>query len=303
MHTYDIAALNHRFAIPGQVEFVDANDGFPLVRVSNAHAEATIALQGAHLMTWQPRDQEPVIWLSPLAKLAPGKSIRGGVPICWPWFGPHADNPAAPAHGHARTVPWQVVEVTALADGATRLAFELVTSDATRALWPRPTPVRVRLTVGKELRVELVTHNDGDEPVTLGEALHTYFQVSDIGTIEITGLDGCTYVDKVDAAARKVQEGPVTIAAEVDRVYVDSKTECIIVDPGYRRRIHIAKEGSRSTVVWNPWTDKAAKMGDFGDNGFRRMVCVESANALENCVGLAPGGEHRLTVTYSVESL
>lgn len=296
-----IDSLNQTHGLPGQLRFVDKGEGFIVAEVNNRLASAAIALQGAHLMTWQPHGQEPVIWMSTAAKLAAGKSIRGGVPICWPWFGPHKDDAAKPGHGHARTVPWRVIQSEALPDGATRLHFELVESDATRRQWPHATPVRAIITIGKTVTVELATRNDGSEAVVLGEALHTYFQVSDVERIEILGLDGCTFVDKVESGARKRQQGAVTISSEVDRVYLDTEAECVIVDPGYRRRIRIAKSGSRSTVIWNPWMEKAAKMGDLGEEGFRRMVCVESGNALDNVVTIAPGGEHRMKAVYSVE--
>lgn len=303
MYTYDVESLNRRFGISNQLRFAAKAENFVVAEVSNAHATATIALQGAHVMTYQPRGQEPVLWLSEFAKFAPGKSIRGGVPICWPWFGAHASDSAKPAHGYARTVPWQVVQATALENGVTQIIFELVESDATRAQWPHPTPVRAMITIGPALTVELVTRNSDTQPVTIGEALHTYFQVSDIGNVEIHGLSGCTLADKVEGFARKVQEGPVVIGSEVDRVYVDTEAECVIADKGYRRKIRIAKSGSRSTVVWNPWIEKAEKMGDFGAEGYRRMVCVESGNALENCVVVAPGAEHRLKVVYGVEKI
>ena len=274
-----------------------------VAQVRNTHGTATIALQGAHVMTWAPLGEEPVIWLSPAAKLAPGKSIRGGVPICWPWFGPHATEPKFPGHGFARTVPWEILKTETLADGATRLTFQLVESDATRAQWPHPSSVTCQITVGKTLEIDLVTRNTGQTPITIGDALHTYFQVSDIRQVTIRGLEGCPYLDKVEDGQRKQQQGPVIISAETDRIYLDSSADCLIDDPGLKRRIRIAKRGSRTTVVWNPWTEKAAKMGDFGDDGYLHMLCVESANCADDVVSLPPQGEHHLWVRYSVERL
>lgn len=298
----DLAVLSERFAIPNQVAF-KSQGGLTVAVVGNSLATATIALQGAHVMTWAPRGHKPVVWLSPAAKLAPGKSIRGGVPVCWPWFGPHATEPKLPGHGYARTVPWEVIDTRALPDGATRLAFRLVESDATRAQWPHATPVELHVTVGDALECELVTRNDDPAPVVIGDALHTYFAVSDVRQVGIHGLGGLPYLDKVDGGQRKQQAGPVTIAGEVDRIYLDSVADCLIDDPRWRRRIRISKRNSRSTVVWNPWIEKAEKMGDLGANGYLRMVCVESANAADDVVTIAPGGEHRLWVRYSVEKL
>jgi D-hexose-6-phosphate mutarotase len=288
------------FAIPGHVQFVSRGESFVVAEVANELATASIALQGAHVMTWAPKGQQQVIWMSTDAKLALGKSIRGGVPICWPWFGPHSDA-TKPGHGHARTVPWQVIETKALPNGATQVSFELVESDATRAMWPHATPVRAVITVGKELTVELITRNGETAPVTIGEALHTYFQVSDLAEMRIEGLSGVAFVDKVENSARKVQQGAITIDSEVDRVYLDTDGECVIVDSGYKRKIRIAKTGSRSTVVWNPWIEKANKMGDLGKDGYRHMVCVESGNALDDVVTITPGAEHCMKAIYSVE--
>lgn len=303
MSSASLDSLNARFGIAGQVSFQAGSGGLDVVEVSNAHATARIALQGAHVMTWAPRGAAPVIWLSGAAKFAPGKSIRGGVPICWPWFGPHATDAKLPGHGYARTVPWEVVKTEALADGATRLTFRLVESDATRAQWPHATEAQNIVTVGRTLDVELVTRNHDKTPVTIGDALHTYFHVSDIRQVAIRGLEGCPYLDKVDGGARKQQNGAVTIGAEVDRIYLDSSADCLIEDLGLKRRIRVSKRNSRSTVVWNPWAEKAARMGDFGDNGYLNMVCVESANAADDMVILAPDAEHRLWVRYGVEPL
>jgi len=295
--------LNQRHAIGNHVQFKEIAEGMIVAEVANQHALANIALQGAHVATFQPRGEEPVIWLSPKAKFAPGKSIRGGVPICWPWFGPHKNDSKLPGHGYARTVPWDVLETKALPDGSTFLRFGLVESDATRAQWPHPSTVQLEVTVGKALRVELVTTNTGKTAFELGEALHTYFQISDVAQMTIRGLENCEYLDKVQDFARFTQKDGIVTESEVDRVYVNTPVDCVIEDKGLKRAIRIAKQGSLSTVVWNPWTEKAEKMGDFGPQLHRDMVCVESGNALENVVTLAPGETHKLVAVYSVEKL
>jgi D-hexose-6-phosphate mutarotase len=295
--------LNQRFAISNHVQFREIAEGITIAEVTNQHALSVITLQGAHITTFQPRGEEPVIWLSPFAKFAPGKSIRGGVPICWPWFGAHATDSKLPGHGYARTVPWDVLETKALPDGSTFLRFGLVESDATRTQWPNASDVQLEVTVGKSLRAELVTKNTGSAAFHLGEALHTYFHISDVGQITIRGLENCEYLDKVKDFARFRQEDGIVIESEVDRVYVNTAADCVIEDKGLKRAIRIAKQGSQSTVVWNPWTEKADKMGDLGKDGHRGMVCVESGNAMENIITLAPGETHRLVAVYSVEKL
>ncbi|MBI5041980.1 MAG: D-hexose-6-phosphate mutarotase, partial [Gammaproteobacteria bacterium] len=254
-------------------------------------------------MTWAPKGEWPVIWLSKDAKLAPGKSIRGGVPICWPWFGPHASEAKFPGHGFARTVPWAVIDTQKLGNGATRLVFRIVQSDVTRAQWPQASELEIHMLIGPTLEIDLVTRNTSTSAITVGDALHTYFEVGDVRQAKVHGLDGCPYIDKVDGGARKQQSGPVSIAGEVDRIYLESSGDCVIDDPVLGRRIRIAKQGSASSVVWNPWIEKAEKMGDLGDNGYLNMLCVESTNADTDVVNIAPGAEHHLWVRYSVEAL
>ncbi len=303
MPVADIDRLNRDLGIPKQALFVNGPGGLTQVHINNQHAAATIALQGAHVMTYQPRDQQPVLWLSAHGKFAPGKSIRGGVPICWPWFGPHASAAAYPGHGFARTVMWEVVAVHSDDDGATHLEFRLPTASKNIQQWPHLSEVALHVTVGAQLELALITRNTGEQAFVLGDALHTYFMVSDVRRIAIQGLAGCPYIDKVDGSERKIQTGDVTITAETDRIYLDSTQDCVIHDPGYGRRIRIAKRNSRSTIVWNPWIEKAEKMGDLGPDGYLHMVCVESANADADVVTLAPDKEHHLQVVYSVEAI
>jgi D-hexose-6-phosphate mutarotase len=300
----DLETLNSRFAIANQLQFKMAGDGLVVAEIANADSSATICLQGGHVMTWQPsRESAPVVWLSKLAKLAPGKSIRGGVPVCWPWFGAHATEASYPGHGYARTVPWEVTGTATTAQGATQLTLRLCENAQTRAMWAHDSRAEIQITVGKTLKVALTTHNLGDTDFIIGEALHTYFHIGDIADTRVLGLEGCEYLDKADGGVRRNQEGAVTFTGETDRVYVNTETECVIEDARLKRRIRVNKSGSRSTVVWTPWTEKADKMGDFGPNGWRAMVCVESANALENAVTVAARSSHSLAVEYSAEAL
>jgi len=296
-------SLNQQFGIAGHLQFIEVDGGLIFAEINNAHATASIALQGAHIATFQPKGEEPIIWLSPRAKFALGKSIRGGVPVCWPWFGPHATDSKLPGHGYARTVMWEVQETKALADGATFIRFGLIENDTTKAQWPHASTVQLEATVGKALKVALITQNTGSAAFQLGEALHTYFHISDVGNMTIRGLEGCEYIDKVGETTRRTQQGGIIISSEVDRVYVNTTADCVIEDTGLKRAIRIQKQGSRSTVVWNPWTEKAEKMGDFGPALHRDMVCVESGNAFDNLVTVQAGETHRLVAVYSSEQL
>lgn len=295
--------LNTQFGIDGQLSFREDASGLLVAEFANAQASAALCLQGAHLMFWQPNSQAvPVIWLSRDAKLAEGKSIRGGAPVCWPWFGAHATESAFPGHGFARTVPWQVVESGSEPNGATRLTLRLVASDKTRAQWPHACTLDLTVIVGESLRMELATENTGATDFVIGEALHTYFRIGDIGAVRVTGLAGCEYWDKVGGSTLKRQAGAISFSGETDRVYIDTAAECVIEDEQLKRRIHVAKSGSLATVVWTPWLEKADKMGDMGKpDGWREMVCVESVNALENVVSVAAGKRHTMIVEYHAE--
>lgn len=297
--------LNMQFGIDGQLEFCEDASGLAIAKISNPQATASLCIQGAHLMTWQPRSQSvPALWLSRDARLADGKSIRGGVPVCWPWFGAHPSEPGFPAHGYARTAPWQVLESGIEPDGATRLTLRLEENERTRAMWSHDARLDMTVIAGEKLRMELVTENTGSSDFKISEALHAYFRIGDIGAVHVAGLAGCNYQDKVGGSTLKKQDGIIQFKGETDRVYINTAAECVIEDDRLKRRIHIAKSGSLSTVVWTPWIEKAGRMGDLGQpDGWREMLCVESANAIDNIVHVAAGARHTLITEYRVELL
>ncbi len=298
MSTEAVAELNACFGIRDRVTFKQTEGGLIVVEVGNAQATARIALQGAQVLDWTPAGGQPVIWVSPGAIYTAGKSVRGGVPVCWPWFGPHTTEAGFPAHGFARTQCWEMVQVQQLSDGSTTLSLRLLQDANTRLLWPHDAELLLLVNVGRRLQIDLLTRNTGDEAFTVTQALHTYFAVSDVREVSVRGLEEVAYIDKVADGARDVQSGPVMFCAETDRIYLDQGGECVIDDPGLQRRICIRREGSRSTVVWNPWAEKSVAMADMGEDAYRGMLCVEASNAAEDAVCIEPGGEHRLQVSY-----
>ncbi len=295
--------LNRRYKNQHTVSFEELSNGFTVAHVENTLASATIAIQGAHLTRFQPNGSAPLVWLSPEASLEEGRSIRGGVPICWPWFGPHDSDNHFPAHGFARTVPWRLNQLHTLPNGETRLEFELEWDTKSRKMWPFNCTVRNIITVGTSLRHELLTTNHDNKAMEVGQALHTYFQVADVRNAYILGLEGCDYLDKVNAMQRTHQVGPVLIQGEVDRIYLDTPARCEIIDKSMGRRIVIRSTGSRSTVTWNPWIDKAQQMGDLGTDGHLNMLCVETANAADNRVVIESGAQHSLSAEYTIMPL
>ena len=302
MSAQNIRDLNERFAIPGCLTFEAITGGLPVARVRNAYASATVALHGAHVTAFQPHGQRPVLWMSARSRFEAGAPLRGGIPICWPWFGPHPHDPAVPSHGFARISEWEVAGAEALDDGATRIELKLGDTAASHRLWPWAFDLRLRVRVAADLRVELTMRNTGDQTMTCSSALHSYFAVSDVTAVRVLGLQKCRFLDTVPTPpAEGIQDGPVTVGKETDLVYPDTEAECVLEDPGLARRIRIAKEGSRSTVVWNPWAAKAARMPDFGDDEYPGMLCIETANAETDTRQIAPGGQHRLAAVIRVE--
>lgn len=306
-----LASLNDRFAIPFKLRFKAQGEGAGVVvaDISNSHASASICLQGGHLLSWQPATQtQPVLWMSSQAKFAAHQSIRGGIPVCWPWFGAHGADTSFPAHGFARTQAWQVTGTRSLDDGSTEIALSYQPNDTLRRFWPHASRLDMLVNVGTSLKIAIITRNLGETDFSITEALHTYFAVSDVAQVQVEGLNGVHFHDKAVGWTQGDQAGAIGFAGEVDRVYVNSADRCSIVDPAWQRRIHISKLGSQSTVVWNPGAERAAQMGDLGVStqgqaGWRGFVCVESANALENAVTLAAGTSHTLAVEYRVESI
>jgi glucose-6-phosphate 1-epimerase len=307
MDTPNIEQLNQDFSLDNgdtRLRFKAGEGGIPLIEIQNQQASTLISLQGAQVLSWIPKGQDEVIWLSPEASFAAGKSVRGGIPVCWPWFGPHANNPAFPAHGFARTVLWQVIDTQMLSAGETQITFELDTSllsGSQREMWPPGTVAEYRITHGKRLTMELTTFNRGEQAITIGQALHTYFNVEDVTKTRLVGLEDRDYLDKTDGFKRRTQSGPIRINGEVDRIYLDTPDDVIIENS--KRKIVIKKQGSESTVVWNPWQATAEKMGDLGEDGYLKMLCVESANAAEDTVIIDADDSHTLRVIYALETV
>lgn len=291
--------LNERFGLENALVFEEGAGGLVRAVVDNQHATAEIYLHGGHVTRFRPHGSDEVLWLSEQAVYQAGKAIRGGIPIVWPWFGPHPSSPDQPQHGYARTAAWDVVGTEQEVNNTTRLQLRLRPQPATQPSGQ----LDLIITVGSSLELDLTTRNLSNEPFTFGCALHTYLAVGDIDQVTIEGLEGGRYIDKLDEEKRKVQSGAIRIGREVDRVYLNTDTTCTVVDPSLRREIRVAKGGSLTTVIWNPWAEKAASMGDFPDVAFRQMVCVETANTADDVRTLAPGEAHTLWAAISVDSL
>jgi glucose-6-phosphate 1-epimerase len=294
--------LNQQFGLANALRFETAPGGLTRAIISTPLAEAEIYQQGAHIAHWAVRGRKPVLFLSSKSFFEPGKPIRGGVPIIFPWFGPRSGDKPGPAHGFARTALWSVESARLLNSGALEIAFSLDADQSSRALGFDAFTARFTATIGSELSMSLDVSNRSQEPFVFEEALHTYFAVSNIRDVAIHGLEGTTYIDKTDSFSRKVQpDTPIRIGKETDQVHLNSTAACVIADPSWDRRVVVRKTGSDSTVVWNPWIAKAAALGDMAPDEWQAMICVETANVAGNAVTLAAGDSHRMVATISVE--
>ncbi|MEK6708405.1 MAG: D-hexose-6-phosphate mutarotase [Pseudomonadota bacterium] len=297
-----IEQLNADYAIAGQLRFIEGKGGFPFIEISNAKASALISVYAGQALSFRPAGTaDDLMFLSEKAYYQPGKAIKGGAPICWPWFGADPQGLGRPAHGFVRNRLWNVVATGTTADGDTRVTLGLIDTPETRAIWPQSFTLALEITVGNSLNLELVTGNTGTQTFSITQAFHTYFKVGDISQTSVLGLEGIDYIDKTDNSAQKHQTGAVTINTEVDRIYLGVQGELVIADAALKRRIRIASRGSKTAVVWNPWAKISAEMGDLQDDDYRRLLCVETTNAATDVVEVAPDSEFRLVANYRAE--
>jgi glucose-6-phosphate 1-epimerase len=288
-----IEDLNRRFGIPGVARIVEGHGGLPTVQVTSAEATGEVYLHGAHVTSWVPRAADEVLFLSSRSDWQAGHAFRGGVPICFPWFGNKADDREGPAHGFVRTRAWQLESIEQDGDSVTVTLFT-ESDESTKRWWPFDFRLVHRATFGSELRLELVLTNTGADPLRFEEALHAYFKVGHIEKVRLHGLDGVPYLDKTDSNRQKSQSGAIAIVSETDRVYLNTRQPVEVEDEALRRRLVIAKENSLTTVVWNPWVQKAKSLSDLGDAEWTQMVCVETCNVAAFAVDVAPGQHHEM---------
>ena len=302
----NIEALNAEHGLDQTLRIIEGRGGLPMIEIENQLATALISLHAGQVLAYRLADAaQDLLFLSERAYFAPGKAIKGGVPVCWPWFGADPEGRGRPAHGFVRSMPWSLRDTCALDGGATRVTLGIADDDRTRLLWPHRFNLTVEVTVGSSLRVELITRNAQDRPFTITQALHTYFKVGDATRARVLGLEGCRYINKAKGGNDAIitQEGAVTVSGEVNRIYQSVPPALSIEDPALGRRVGIAAENSTTCIVWNPWVETARAMDDLDDDDYRSMLCVETANAADEVVEVPAGGEVRLGVVYAIEPL
>jgi glucose-6-phosphate 1-epimerase len=297
---FKVAELDSQLGIPGVARVSEGNGGLARVQITGAFGEGEMYLHGAHVTSWKPAGNDEALFISTKSRWEDGLAIRGGIPICFPWFRGKLDNPHAPAHGFVRTKMWQIESILEEENG---VAVTMLTQSDERTLkwWPGEFRLMHRVTFGSELRLELICTNIGTTPFRFEEALHTYNRIADIQDARLHGLDSVSYLDNTESNKEKTQRGDVIIASPTDSAYRNTENEVDLLDPKQKRRIRLRKEHSLSTVVWNPWSEGAARLQDLGDGEWRRFLCVEASNILDAAIDLAPGQEHRMAAVLTVE--
>ncbi len=298
----DLYELNKRFCIPGHVSFHEAPGKMAAAIINNRFGAAVITLAGAHVMSYRPHGGREMLWTSPTAAYEISNAMRGGIPICWPWFAYQDQDPqSATLHGFARRQVFTVVETRVLSGGGTLLRLVASNSPATYAEWLHLFQLTVTITLSQSLHLAWSARNLGSQPYTYTGAFHPYFAVSNVHNLILHGLEGSAYLDKNEQFQRKMQSGKVTFPGPIDRVYLETTANLAIEDPGFLRTIFLRKAGSRTSVVWNPGQEDA-NIPDVGAGQHQYFLCVEAANAADDRVTVEPGGEVGLEMDLHVET-
>jgi len=291
--------LDRRFGILGIAKVCEGNGGLTVVKITAPLAEGEIYLHGAQVTSWKPAADNEVLFLSSTSRWKEGQAIRGGIPVCFPWFRGNADDPHAPAHGFVRTKSWQLESIVEDEGGVTISMFT-ESDDQTRRWWPGEFRLVHRVTFGLELALELACTNTGTVPMRFEEALHNYNRVADVADVRLQGLDNVPFLDNTDSNREKTQPGDIAILSPTDNAYLNTQNAVDLVDPKLRRRLRLKKSNSLTTVVWNPWREGAARLSDLGDGEWTQFLCVEASNIMGNAVNLEPGQEHKMGAVISV---
>lgn len=301
MTSPDSAALNACFARDNNLQFSEGEAGMTKVDITFNEATLELYLQGAHITRYQPVTDVDLLWMSDSAVYQPGKALRGGIPLCWPWFGADSQNPDRPQHGYARTSDFNVLSTLAT-DQATSITLTLDPAQSSCPDWKNKVRLEFEIRLSAALWIEMRSHNLSDSPLTLSNALHNYFSISSRQRIAVPAVTGLTYLDKLQNYQPQLQSSALTINGEVDRVYQAPPASIDLLDPDRQINTSMYCWGNNNLVIWNPGAQKAQAMADFDDDGFEQMICIEPANALEQSITLQPGEGHRLGQLLKIDA-
>lgn len=296
-----IAEVNQSHGIPGVASVLAGNGGLAKVVVTTPRATGEMYLHGGHVTSWRPAATDEVLYVSPNSIWQEGHAIRGGMPVCFPWFGDKAGDSLAPAHGFVRTREWKLESIAVEGDDAV-VTMETGSAEDTREWWPNDFRLQCQARFGAELRIDMLVTNQGKASFSFEEALHAYFRVGDVEEIQLQGLDATSFLDKTDRRAQKTQYGELRFSGETDSVFLNTRHEIELDDRSLHRVVRIQKQNSLTTVVWNPWVQKSAGMADLGAGEWKNFVCVEASNVIPNPGRLDPGRTHIMSVLIKTEA-
>lgn len=300
----NIEQLNQKFGIAPQLSIIEGKGGFPVIAIDNEHAKAKISVYAAQVLSFQPVEADAdLMFVSENAYYQPGKATKGGIPICWPWFGPDPEGLGRASHGFVRNRMWTLLNTETTQTGETKVRLGVSADEATQKIWPHSFELAIEILIGQTLTVALITSNTGENTFQVTQAFHSYFTVGDINQVKVLGLEETTYLDKVDDGKEKKQSGAITFSSETDRIYTDVKPELIVEDSALNRRIRISTTGNKTAIVWNPGEDISVKMADLAAQDYLKFVCVETANAADDVVEIAPNSAYKLQAVYAIESM
>lgn len=295
----NIDQLNDSYGIPNRVIFKHGNGSFPFIQVKNQSACALISLYGGQILSFKPVGElADMLFLSSKALYENGIAIRGGIPVCWPWFGPDPKGLQRPNHGFVRNQLWSVVAITTT-DNETHITLEFTENHKSEKTWKQPFTLTLEFHIGKTLALKLTTQNTGDQVFSVTQAFHTYLNIADITQVQVLGLEDSYYFDKLDQGKEKKQTGIVTISEETDRIYENINSHLVLNDPVFKRQIEIDSKNCKTGVVWNPWQ---RPMKDLDNLDYQHFVCVETGNIAFDLVQIPPGAKKSLFTTYKILS-
>ncbi len=297
----DLDELDEKFSIEGEVGFAELEEDLVFVTVSNKYADADICLYGAHVTSFRPQNSMDLLWMSPDSNFEVGKPIRGGIPVCFPWFGPHKTDPEKPQHGFGRLMYWDVAGTSTLPGGETQVRLQLCSSEETKVYWPHDFCAEMIFTVGQTLVATLKVTNTSAKPFEYSCALHSYYSLSAIENITISGLQGVGYSNQLTTENGVQEEELLKIEGPLTRHYLNTESPVVIFDQIFRRKIKADKSGSKVTTVWNPGEEACAQIGDLPDDAWETFVCVEATNAFNFPISLQPGESHETSVVIGLE--
>jgi len=297
----DIEKLNDTFGLEGKVKFAKMENDLVYLSIANKYADARISLYGAHIMSFRPRNSEDILWMSPESNFQLGQPIRGGIPVCFPWFGPHKTDLAKPQHGFGRLMYWDLVETASKPSVETLVRLQLCSSKETKAYWPHDFCAELTVIIGQTLVVSLKVTNQSAESLEYTCALHSYYNLSSIENTTITGLLGASYHSQLEPGEFVQKTPKIEILKAETRHYHNTTAACTIEDSLFKRKIRIEKAGSKITTVWNPGKDTCATINDMPDDAYLHFVCVEAVNAFDDVIKLVPGESHITSAIIGME--